>query len=1117
MITVVLLFPLVFLFVFSSSPFHISINGSSHDSGALEAQVGLEVLSDLPHQALEGQLADQQLGGFLVAADLPQSHGFFTPPVAGALLRAALVASCFLGAFPPVDLRAVCLVLAIVVFQCSQREKECCVSVSSGFMKELPEQGSADWCRLGDTLRCSCFTIGQSVVLLVYQQQSLLGAGVLGHGLGALRHGVLGQLSGEQQADGGLDLPGGDGGALVVVSQTGGLPGDALKDVAHEAVHDAHGLGGDAGVGLSFLDFLLFLPVLVAVFVTAFLEPFLGAFTLAASGMITVAASQMELSGAAPAPEAPVVCTVTGSTVIGFHGAVHSVQDRCAYSLMEPEGSASFNLMAGFRERRRTDVPLLDHLILSLPDVTMYLEQGGRAGVTAKLPNSNMTLYFDGNTAHVSGNEAMEGLCGRPLNSSWTTTPIAEKSSSFSPPGCEIQQQDTIDSSINCNSSTDHCNLMRQPPFSACHNHSDPEPFISACTHTLCRYPSVDGVDCHFLEAYAKACSLEANVTLEDWRSTSGCSPPLSVSSPAVIMSSVEQRCGRHLAASVGLGSPPSEPPVCRQGSATLTLAGCLLDDKGIDFSTLHLKEPRCKGHMDPQSHLKNSNQIVYENSIVSSNRSSGGVITRQDQLKIDFSCLYKQPEVKSVSFTIRDSSVVQQIISGVWNYTLTMNAFNDAGLLKNVGPKTAIQLNQKVWLQLEAGGLDANMVAIVTDSCWATNQASPDDSLRYDLIINGCPNPADDTVQMQGNGQGTSSVFSFAMFEFSGGSSEIYLHCKLELCPTQGRACTPWVALKRAVVLLVYQQQSLLGAGVLGHGLGALRHGVLGQLSGEQQADGGLDLPGGDGGALVVVSQTGGLPGDALKDVAHEAVHDAHGLGGDAAFFAGLAALALTTFFTAFLGVTTFFGVAAFLGVATFLGEAAFLTIFFFGLFVAFFTGVFLAAAAAGFVAFLGVATFAFLAAGFFAAGFVALAAGFFAVFLGFSAGLAALKDPSHDSGALEAQVGLEVLSDLPHQALEGQLADQQLGGLLVAADLPQSHGTGPVTVRFLHAAGGRGALTGSLGGQLLPGSLSSGGFTGGLLGSGHCSFSVFTARERVLCVCEQRLYEGAAGAGQR
>ena len=42
--------------------------------------------------------------------------GFLTPPVAGADLRAALVANCFLGALPPVDLRAVCFVRAIVFF-----------------------------------------------------------------------------------------------------------------------------------------------------------------------------------------------------------------------------------------------------------------------------------------------------------------------------------------------------------------------------------------------------------------------------------------------------------------------------------------------------------------------------------------------------------------------------------------------------------------------------------------------------------------------------------------------------------------------------------------------------------------------------------------------------------------------------------------------------------------------------------------------------------------------------------------------------------------------------------------------------------------------------------------
>ena len=90
-------------------------------------------------------------------------------------------------------------------------------------------------------------------------------------------------------------------------------------------------------------------------------------------------------------------------------------------------------------------------------------------------------------------------------------------------------------------------------------------------------------------------------------------------------------------------------------------------------------------------------------------------------------------------------------------------------------------------------------------------------------------------------------------------------------------------------------------------------------------------------------------------------------------------------------------------------------------------------------------------------------------------------------DRGALEAQVGLEVLGDLPDQALEGQLADEQLGGLLVLADFAQGHRAGPVAVGLLHATGGWGRLAGCLGGQLLAGGLASGGLASSLLGAGH------------------------------
>ena len=65
--------------------------------------------------------------------------------------------------------------------------------------------------------------------------------------------------------------------------------------------------------------------------------------------------------------------------------------------------------------------------------------------------------------------------------------------------------------------------------------------------------------------------------------------------------------------------------------------------------------------------------------------------------------------------------------------------------------------------------------------------------------------------------------------------------------------------------------------------------------------------------------------------------------------------------------------------------------------------------------------------------------------------------------------------------------LADEKLSGLLVAADLPESHSAGPVPVGLLHSSSGWGGLPGSLGGQLLPGGLPSGGLAGSLLGSCH------------------------------
>ena len=80
-------------------------------------------------------------------------------------------------------------------------------------------------------------------------------------------------------------------------------------------------------------------------------------------------------------------------------------------------------------------------------------------------------------------------------------------------------------------------------------------------------------------------------------------------------------------------------------------------------------------------------------------------------------------------------------------------------------------------------------------------------------------------------------------------------------------------------------------------------------------------------------------------------------------------------------------------------------------------------------------------------------------------------------DGRALEAQVALEVLSDLTDETLEWELADEQLGRLLVPTDLTESDGSWLISVRLLDTSGGWRALAGGLGGELLSRGLATGG----------------------------------------
>jgi hypothetical protein len=100
---------------------------------------------------------------------------------------------------------------------------------------------------------------------------------------------------------------------------------------------------------------------------------------------------------------------------------------------------------------------------------------------------------------------------------------------------------------------------------------------------------------------------------------------------------------------------------------------------------------------------------------------------------------------------------------------------------------------------------------------------------------------------------------------------------------------------------------------------------------------------------------------------------------------------------------------------------------------------------------------------------------------------GLGGLLEGEHGR-RLEAEVVLELRSDLADESLEGELSDEELGALLEAADLAEGDGAGSEAVGLLDAtSGGGGSLLGLLVSDVLAGGLATGVLSSGLLGSCH------------------------------
>ncbi|XP_058263021.1 alpha-tectorin-like [Hemibagrus wyckioides] len=235
----------------------------------------------------------------------------------------------------------------------------------------------------------------------------------------------------------------------------------------------------------------------------------------------------------------------------------------------------------------------------------------------------------------------------------------------------------------------------------------------------------------------------------------------------------------------------------CSGSSGSLSLSRCQLFEAGYPSDVLHLNDPSCRGLVQYDrlvfnfdSNVKmcgtilehNETHIIFKNSAGTTD--GMGVISHVGGLNIAFSCVY--PLIQSISMPMAfqaTGSTISKELSTEGTYQISMIAYPDLTFQNPFSGNVTLEMNQQLYISVQVDKFDSSQIALVLDNCWATPVNQMDYNIRWDLITNECPNPADSTVEVLQNGVSTFSYFSFRMFTFTGFANSIYLHCQVHLC----------------------------------------------------------------------------------------------------------------------------------------------------------------------------------------------------------------------------------------------------------------------------------------------------------------------------------------------
>ncbi|XP_040211799.1 pancreatic secretory granule membrane major glycoprotein GP2-like isoform X2 [Rana temporaria] len=189
----------------------------------------------------------------------------------------------------------------------------------------------------------------------------------------------------------------------------------------------------------------------------------------------------------------------------------------------------------------------------------------------------------------------------------------------------------------------------------------------------------------------------------------------------------------------------------------------------------------------------QNGSHVTYR-STISTDPFKGEIITRNDSLTVTVSCVYKLDMITSLNLALKPLiSSVNIAVGGTGQFQAIMVLYKDSSYTTPYeGSQVSLSSKTILYIGVFIQGGDTSAYALVMRNCYATPTQAANDTLKYYIIKNSCPNKQDESINVVKNGVSAEGQVSVKMFKFVGDYNLVYLHCAVSLCEVKSGACQP-------------------------------------------------------------------------------------------------------------------------------------------------------------------------------------------------------------------------------------------------------------------------------------------------------------------------------------